>query len=67
MGIVETKLESNVDSFNIEDKKYNLWMWNREYKQGGDVMLLITTFGEGEAEALEKRKMLKYYSDLCSS
>ncbi len=41
MGIVETKLVSDVDILNIGDGNYNLWMRNRKCTQGGGVMLLV--------------------------
>ncbi len=45
MGITETRLVGNVDTFNIGDGEYNVWLRNRDNKQGVGVMLLIKKSG----------------------
>ena len=58
MGIVETKLRDLPPPNSIGDGRYNVWIKNRESKQGGGVMILTrnnlrvkkVVYGEGFAE-----------------
>ena len=61
IGLVETKLTGDVNSFNIGDEDYNVWFRNRTSKQGGGVMLLVkkdllvesAVYWEGKAKILK--------------
>lgn len=41
MRIIETKLSDNIEVNDSGERKYNVWLRNRNEKQGGGVMVLV--------------------------